>query len=79
MAILNEFDQVLDNELKHISVLRTSSLKHDEVIQQIEIPVNQQRSFSFALGSKTNIEEKKHDDNDDGDDDDDELIDMLTV
>ena len=60
-----------DEENGHMSVLRTSSLKHDEVIEQIEIPVNQQRSFSFALGSKPNIEEEKHDDNDP-----DELIDI---
>lgn len=59
MAILNEFDQVLDNELKHTSVLRTSSLKHNEVIEQIGMPVNQQRSFSFALGSKTNLEDER--------------------
>jgi hypothetical protein len=79
VAILNEFDQVLDNELKHISVLRTSSLKQDEVMEQIEIPVNQQRSFSFALGSKTNLEGEKHDDDDDNNDndDDDEPIDII--
>jgi hypothetical protein len=74
VAILNEFDQVLDNELKHISVLRTSSLKQNEVIEHIGIPVNQQRSFSFALGSKTNLDGEKHDDDDD---DDDEPIDIL--
>jgi hypothetical protein len=35
------------------------------------IPINQQRSFSFALGSKTNLEGEKHDG------DDDEPIDLL--
>ena len=44
IAILDEFEQVLENELK-----RTSSLKHRE-----SPPINQQqRSFSFALGSTT--------------------------
>jgi hypothetical protein len=68
VAILNDFDQVLDNELKHTSVLRTTSLKQDESIEHIEVPINPQRSFSFALGSKTNLDEEKHDD---------ELIDIL--
>ncbi len=70
VAVLNQFDQVLDNELKRTSVLRTTSLKQNELIEYIGIPINQQRSFSFALGSKTNIDGEKHDD-------DDELMDIL--
>jgi len=62
VAILDEFDEVLENELKRTCVLRTSSLKHNELNEQIGIPVNQQRSFSFALGSSTNLDGKKHDD-----------------
>jgi hypothetical protein len=73
VAILNEFDQVLDNELKHPSVLRTTSLKHSETIEHIGIPINQQRSFSFAMGSNTNLYGEKHDD----DDDDDVLTEIL--
>ena len=60
VAILNEFDEVLENELKRTSVLRTSSLKHQESNEQMGIPANQQRSFSFALGSGTNLAGKKH-------------------
>jgi len=65
VAILNEFDEVLENELKRTSVLRTSSLKQNESSQQMGIPVSQQRSFSFALGSSTNLDGKKdeHDEN----------------
>jgi hypothetical protein len=62
VAILDEFDEVLENELKRTCVLRTSSLKQNESNAQIGIPVNQQRSFSFALGSSTNLDGKKHDD-----------------
>jgi hypothetical protein len=65
VAILDEFDEVLENELKRTSVLRTSSLKQKESNEQIGIPLNQQRSFSFALGSSTNLDGKKHDDEDD--------------
>lgn len=68
VAILDEFDEVLENELKRTSVLRTSSLKQKESGNQIGVPINQQRSFSFALGSSTNINGKKRDD--DGDDGD---------
>jgi hypothetical protein len=67
VAILDEFDEVLENELKRTSVLRTSSLKQKESKEQIEIPINQQRSFSFALGSSTNLDGKKHDDDNDDD------------
>ena len=45
--ILNEFDQILDEQLKHSPVLRTCSLK-----QEIGMMNNQQRSFSFALGTE---------------------------
>jgi len=62
VTILNEFDQVLNNELKHKFVLRTSSLKQNDSIEHIATPVNQHRSFSFSLGSKTDLEEEKHDD-----------------
>jgi hypothetical protein len=62
VTILNEFDQVLDNESKHKFVLRTSSLKQNDSIEHIATPVNQHRSFSFSLGSKTDLEEEKHDD-----------------
>ena len=65
VAILNEFDQVLENELKRPPILRTSSLKQRESNDQMEIPVNQQRSFSFALGTSINLDGKKHDDDDD--------------
>lgn len=66
VAILDEFDEVLENELKRTSVLRTSSLKHKDCNEQMGIPVNQQRSFSFALGSSTNLEgQKLHEDDDD--------------
>lgn len=65
VAILDEFDEVLENELKRTSVLRTSSLKHKDSIEQMGIPVNQQRSFSFALGSSVNLEGQKHDEDDD--------------
>ncbi|UJR36021.1 hypothetical protein I4U23_028760 [Adineta vaga] len=61
VAILDEFDQVLDNELKRNSLVRTSSLKQKEVNSAIEIPTNQQRSFSFALGSSTNLDGKHPD------------------
>lgn len=44
--ILNQFDQILDEQLKHSTVLRTCSLKQD-----IGLMNNQQRSFSFALGA----------------------------
>jgi hypothetical protein len=64
VAILDEFDEVLENELKRTSVLRTSSLKQKESNEQIGIPVNQQRSFSFALGSSTNLDGKKHNEDD---------------
>ncbi|CAF3555392.1 unnamed protein product [Rotaria sordida] len=73
VAILDEFDEVLENELKRTSVLRTSSLKQKESNNQIGIPLNQQRSFSFALGSSTNLDGKKHDNDDDEEDDDDEI------
>ncbi|CAF0755044.1 unnamed protein product [Rotaria sordida] len=73
VAILDEFDEVLENELKRTSVLRTSSLKQKESNNQIGIPINQQRSFSFALGSSTNLDGKKHDNDDDEEDDDDEI------
>ncbi|CAF1231074.1 unnamed protein product [Rotaria sp. Silwood1] len=63
VAILNEFDQVLENELKRTSISRTLSLKQNEATGHIEIPINQQRSFSFALGSKTNLHGEQHDDN----------------
>ncbi|CAF2906090.1 unnamed protein product [Rotaria sp. Silwood2] len=69
VAILDEFDEVLENELKRTSVLRTSSLKQKESNNQIGIPINQQRSFSFALGSSTNLDGKKHNDNDDEEED----------
>ncbi|CAF4558336.1 unnamed protein product [Rotaria sp. Silwood1] len=69
VAILDEFDEVLENELKRTSVLRTSSLKQKESHNQIGIPINQQRSFSFALGSSTNLDGKKHDDDDEVDND----------
>jgi hypothetical protein len=68
VSILNEFDEVLENELKHTSVSRTLSLKQKESNELIVIPVNQQRSFSFALGSSTNLHGEKHDDDDDDDD-----------
>jgi hypothetical protein len=67
VAILDEFDEVLENELKRTSVLRTSSLKQKESNEQIGIPVNQQRSFSFALGSSTNLVGKKHDEDEEDD------------
>jgi hypothetical protein len=67
VAILNEFDQVLENELRRTSVSRTLSLKQSESTGHIGIPNNQQRSFSFALGSKTNLEGKKHDDDEEYD------------
>ncbi|CAF1309627.1 unnamed protein product [Adineta steineri] len=60
--ILNEFDQVLDNESKRTSVLRTLSLKQNDSIDYIGIPINQQRSFSFSLGSKPNLATEKQDD-----------------
>ncbi|CAF2540278.1 unnamed protein product [Rotaria sp. Silwood2] len=63
VAILNEFDQVLENELKRASISRTLSLKQNDVAGHIEIPINQPRSFSFALGSKTNLHGEQHDDN----------------
>ncbi|CAF0977607.1 unnamed protein product [Rotaria sordida] len=63
VSILNEFDQVLENELKRTSISRTLSLKKNESLGHMEIPINQQRSFSFALGSKTNLHEEKHDNN----------------
>ena len=63
--ILNEFDQVLENELRRTSVLRTLSLKQSESTGHIGIPINQQRSFSFALGSKINLTGKKHDEEED--------------
>ena len=50
--ILNQFDQILDEQLKHSAVLRTCSLK-----QEIGMPVNQQRSFSFALGSQEKLDD----------------------
>ena len=65
VAILDAFDQVLENELKRTSVLRTSSLKQNEANTPMGIPVNQQRSFSFALGSSTNLDGQKHLDDDD--------------
>ena len=65
VAILDAFDQVLENELKRTSVLRTSSLKQKEVNSPMGIPVSQQRSFSFALGSSTNLDGEKHLDDDD--------------
>ena len=65
VAILDEFDEVLENELKRTSVLRTSSLNQKEPKGQIGIPINQQRSFSFALGSSTNLDGKQHEDEDD--------------
>ncbi|CAF0832401.1 unnamed protein product [Adineta ricciae] len=61
VAILDEFDQVLENELKRNSLLRTSSLKQKEFYSSAEIPMNQQRSFSFALGSPTNSDDKQTD------------------
>ncbi|CAF1589038.1 unnamed protein product [Adineta ricciae] len=61
VAILDEFDQVLENELKRNSLLRTSSLKQKEFYSSAEIPMNQQRSFSFALGSPTNSDGKQTD------------------
>jgi hypothetical protein len=64
VAILDEFDEVLENELKRTSVLRTSSLKQNESNNQMEIPINQQRSFSFALGSSINLGDKHDDEND---------------
>ncbi|CAF2156418.1 unnamed protein product [Rotaria magnacalcarata] len=67
VAILNEFDEVLENELKRSSVFRTSSLRHKDSNNLIEIPISQQRSFSFALGSTTNLHGKNPDpDDDDG-------------
>ncbi|CAF3654000.1 unnamed protein product [Rotaria socialis] len=67
VAILDEFDEVLENELKRSSVFRTSSLKHKDSNNLIGIPISQQRSFSFALGSTTNLHGKNHDpDDDDG-------------
>ena len=65
VAILDEFDEVLENELKRTSVLRTSSLKHKDSTEQMGIPVNQQRSFSFALGSSTNLDGQKLDEDED--------------
>jgi hypothetical protein len=65
VAILDEFDEVLENELKRTSVLRSSSLNQKQLKEQIGIPVNQQRSFSFALGSSTNLDGKQHHDEDD--------------
>ena len=61
MAILDKFDQVLEDELKHTSVSRSLSLKQDETIEHMEIPANQSRSLSFALDSKTNLNEEKLD------------------
>ena len=61
VAILDEFDEVLENELKRTPILRTSSLTQKESSDQMKTPVNQQRSFSFALGSSINLDEK-HDD-----------------
>ncbi|UJR10063.1 hypothetical protein I4U23_014285 [Adineta vaga] len=77
ITILNEFDQVLENESKRISVIRTLSLKQNDSTDHIGAPLSQQRSFSFSLGSKPNIATvtEKHDDNDtddnNNDDDDD--------
>lgn len=68
VAILNEFDQVLENELRRTSVLRTSSLKQNESASCIGVPISQQRSFSFALGSKANLNVENLDGNDDEDD-----------
>ncbi|CAF4459132.1 unnamed protein product, partial [Rotaria magnacalcarata] len=49
------------------SVFRTSSLRHKDSNNLIEIPISQQRSFSFALGSTTNLHGKNPDpDDDDG-------------
>lgn len=72
VAILDEFDEVLENELKRTTLLRTSSLRQKESNNQIGIPVNQQRSFSFALGSTTNLNGKQHDDDADDDNNDDD-------
>ena len=64
-AILDEFDEVLENELKRTSLLRTSSLKHKESNNRIGTSLNQQRNFSFAFGSSTNLDEDKHSNQDD--------------
>ena len=74
VAILDEFDQVLENELKRTSILRTSSLKQKEITShsQMDSTGTQQRSFSFALGSSTHMDDKKLGDDLTDDDDDDE-------
>ena len=52
----------LVNEIKHTSVLRTTSLNNNDENDYIQISLNQQRSFSFALGSKTDLHEDQDDD-----------------
>ena len=66
VAILDEFDQVLENELKRTSVLRTSSLKQKEMNTcAVDMSaVAQQRSFSFALGSSSHSDGRNHVDDD---------------
>lgn len=54
IAILDEFDQVLDNELK-----RTSSLKHRDSSDNPQ--QHQQRSYSFALGSTATMNDEEND------------------
>ena len=49
MAVLNEFDQVLEKEFKQSSVMRTLSLKQSEPNAHITVPANQGRSLSFSL------------------------------
>ena len=54
VAVLDEFDQVLENEFKAPSVLRTLSLKQNDLHGHITVPANQGRSFSFSLDSSPN-------------------------
>lgn len=64
VSILNDFDEVLENELKHTNVLRSLSLKkNDSIATPCDTPISQHRSFSFALGSKANQDEIDNDNN----------------
>nr|ACI90357.1 hypothetical protein [Philodina roseola] len=58
--------------IKRNTVMRTLSLKPNEFIEHIPVPTNPARSFSFSLGSSSDIRSKISDDDDDDGVDDDE-------
>lgn len=72
IAVLNEFDQVLEKEFKHSSVMRTLSLKQNETNACITVPANQGRSFSFSLESSPNRHGKGCHDHDEEEEDEEE-------